>query len=139
LQATELQIQPRSPIESEHYDRTLVTAILRKDRKATAEFVALYADAVHSYVRQRLIPRADLIDDLVQEVFAADPPVSPSRFTSASLSVNQPILAPGQMWNLNEKLRFAPAQQPNAGPAIVWVLNAKAPNLDIHPTPVAST
>lgn len=52
-------------------DTALVEAVLRKDRKATAEFVALYADAVHSYVRQRLIPRADLIDDLVQEVFLA--------------------------------------------------------------------
>ena len=52
-------------------DATLVNAVLRKDRKATAEFVALHADAVHSYVRQRLIPRGDLVDDLVQEVFLA--------------------------------------------------------------------
>ena len=48
-----------------------MNAVLRKDRKATAEFVALHADAVHSYVRLRLIPRGDLVEDLVQEVFLA--------------------------------------------------------------------
>jgi len=52
-------------------DRKLVAAVLRKDRKATAEFVSLHADSVYSYVRRRLIPRVDLADDLVQEVFLA--------------------------------------------------------------------
>lgn len=52
-------------------DRSLVAAILQKDRKATAEFVARYTDQVYLYVRSRLIPRIDLIDDLVQEVFLA--------------------------------------------------------------------
>jgi RNA polymerase sigma-70 factor, ECF subfamily len=52
-------------------DQKLVAAVLRKDRKATAEFVSLHADAVYSYVRRRLIPRVDLADDLVQEVFLA--------------------------------------------------------------------
>jgi len=52
-------------------DRELVAAILRKDRKATAEFVATYADEIYLYVRSRLIPRVDLVDDLVQEVFLA--------------------------------------------------------------------
>ena len=52
-------------------DRELVAAILRKDRKATAEFVAKYADEIYLYVRARLIPRMDLVDDLVQEVFLA--------------------------------------------------------------------
>ena len=52
-------------------DRDLVADVLRKDRKATAEFVARYADHVYSYVRRRLIPRADLVEDLVQEVFLA--------------------------------------------------------------------
>lgn len=52
-------------------ERELVTAILRKDRKATAEFVARYIDAVYRYVHSRLIPRLDLVDDLVQEVFLA--------------------------------------------------------------------
>ena len=52
-------------------DRDLVADVLRKDRKATAEFVARYADHIYSYVRRRLIPRADLVEDLVQEVFLA--------------------------------------------------------------------
>jgi RNA polymerase sigma-70 factor, ECF subfamily len=50
-------------------DRLLAAAILRKDRKATAEFVAKYADPIYRYVRSRLIPRMDLVDDLVQDVF----------------------------------------------------------------------
>lgn len=52
-------------------DRKLAAAILRKNRKATAEFVAKYADPIYRYVRSRLIPRMDLVDDLVQEVFLA--------------------------------------------------------------------
>ncbi len=52
-------------------DRKLVAAILQKDRKATAEFVARYADQIYLYIRSRLIPRIDLVDDLVQEVFLA--------------------------------------------------------------------
>lgn len=52
-------------------ERELVAAVLRKDRKATAEFVELYADAVYSFVRHRLIPRTDMVDDVVQEVFLA--------------------------------------------------------------------
>jgi RNA polymerase sigma-70 factor (ECF subfamily) len=50
-------------------ERELVAAILRKDRKATARFVAGYTDFVYSYVRHRLAPRTDLVDDIVQEVF----------------------------------------------------------------------
>lgn len=49
----------------------LVAAVVRKDRKATAEFVARYADSVYGYVRHRLAPRSDLVDDLVQDVFLA--------------------------------------------------------------------
>jgi len=52
-------------------DQDLVAEVLRKDRKATAEFVARYADHVYGYVRRRLIPRTDLVDDLVQEIFLA--------------------------------------------------------------------
>lgn len=52
-------------------DQDLVAEVLRKDRKATAEFVARCADHVYAYVRRRLIPHADLVDDLVQEVFLA--------------------------------------------------------------------
>lgn len=45
--------------------------LLQKDRKATAEFVARYADCVHGYVCWRLMPRTDLVEDLVQDVFVA--------------------------------------------------------------------
>ena len=47
----------------------LLAAVLKKDRKATAEFVARYADPVFGYVSQRLAPRGDLAEDVVQEVF----------------------------------------------------------------------
>src|SRR5215831_2080209 len=60
---------PAGPREST--DSELVAEILRKDRKATAEFVARYTDQVYRYVRRRLIPRTDLVDDLVQEIFLA--------------------------------------------------------------------
>ena len=44
-------------------------AILCNDRKATAEFVTRCADDVYGYVRSRLAPRYDGVDDLVQEIF----------------------------------------------------------------------
>ncbi len=49
----------------------LTAAVLRKDRKATAEFVSRYSDPIHGYLRHRLIPRVHLADDLLQEVFLA--------------------------------------------------------------------
>ena len=58
-----------SPHPSRSGDQSLVEAVLRRDRKAAAEFVAAHADAIYAYVRRRLIPRVDLVDDLVQDVF----------------------------------------------------------------------
>lgn len=52
-------------------DLALANSILAQDRKATAEFVSRYADRIYSYVRSRLAPRSDLVEDLVQEVFLA--------------------------------------------------------------------
>jgi RNA polymerase sigma-70 factor (ECF subfamily) len=57
--------------QSSAEERELIAAILRKDRKATAKFVAEYTDGVYAYVRHRLAPRADLVDDVVQDVFLA--------------------------------------------------------------------
>lgn len=57
--------------QSSAEERELVAAILRKDRKATARFVAEHTDYVYAYVRHRLVPRADLVDDIVQDVFLA--------------------------------------------------------------------
>ncbi len=56
------------PPQSGPGDRELVAAILAGDRKATAEFVACYSDAVYSYVWRRLLPRTDLVEDLVQDI-----------------------------------------------------------------------
>lgn len=50
-------------------DLELVQAVLRKDRKATAELVRVYSDPVYRYVRFRLHPRVEAVEDLVQEVF----------------------------------------------------------------------
>jgi RNA polymerase sigma-70 factor (ECF subfamily) len=52
-------------------DRELAVEVLRRDRKATAEFVGRFADHIYGYVQRRLFPRTDLADDLVQEVFLA--------------------------------------------------------------------
>lgn len=52
-------------------DVRLVAAVLKRDRKATAEFVQQYSDSIYAYVRHRLIPRTDLVDDLVQDIFLA--------------------------------------------------------------------
>src|ERR1051326_5626041 len=63
--------EPREPKIQFDHEKDLVAGVLRKDRKATGEWVSLYADAVYTYVRRRLVPRADLVDDVVQEVFLA--------------------------------------------------------------------
>jgi RNA polymerase sigma-70 factor (ECF subfamily) len=58
-----------SPAESG--ERELIASVLRNDRKAAARLVAVHIDAVYGYARSRLVPRADLVDDIVQEVFLA--------------------------------------------------------------------
>jgi RNA polymerase sigma factor (sigma-70 family) len=52
-------------------ERGLIAAVLRKDRKATAEFVSAHVDSVYAYVRHRLAPRLERVDDVVQDVFVA--------------------------------------------------------------------
>jgi RNA polymerase sigma-70 factor (ECF subfamily) len=64
-------IQPPAVLTRGVDDGELVAAVLRKDRKATAEFVNLYAGPIYRYLSSRLSPRTDLVDDLVQEVFLA--------------------------------------------------------------------
>jgi RNA polymerase sigma-70 factor, ECF subfamily len=61
-------IDPVVPVADE---RELVAAILRLDRKAAARFVSAHIDAIYSYVRHRLTPRWDLVEDVVQDVFLA--------------------------------------------------------------------
>ena len=52
-------------------DLDLAREVLTRDRKATAEFIGRYAGPVAKYLRSRLLPRVDLVDDLAQEVFLA--------------------------------------------------------------------
>jgi RNA polymerase sigma-70 factor (ECF subfamily) len=52
-------------------ERELIASVLRKDRKAAARLVAGHIDAVYAYARHRLSPHADLVDDVVQDVFLA--------------------------------------------------------------------
>jgi RNA polymerase sigma-70 factor (ECF subfamily) len=52
-------------------DAQLAGALLRRDRKAAADFVERHSGAVYQYVRRRLAPRTDLVDDLVQDIFLA--------------------------------------------------------------------
>jgi RNA polymerase sigma-70 factor, ECF subfamily len=52
-------------------ERRLVDAVLRRDRKAAAALVSAHADAVYGYVRHRLSPRLERVDDVVQDVFVA--------------------------------------------------------------------
>jgi RNA polymerase sigma-70 factor (ECF subfamily) len=71
----------------ERYDeQALVAAVLRRDRKATARFVEDYADQVYAYVRHRLAPRADAIDDVVQEIFLAALASLPQFAATSSLT-----------------------------------------------------
>ncbi len=61
---------PDLPIPKPTHDEAeLVSAIHARDRKATALFVAKYADGLFAYLRRRLEPRTDLAEDLLQEVF----------------------------------------------------------------------
>jgi RNA polymerase sigma-70 factor (ECF subfamily) len=52
-------------------ERDLIASVLRNDRKAAARLVAAHLDAVYAYARHRLSPHADLVDDVVQDVFLA--------------------------------------------------------------------
>jgi RNA polymerase sigma-70 factor (ECF subfamily) len=52
-------------------ERELIASVLRRDRKAAARLVAAHIDAVYAYARHRLSPHADLVDDVVQDVFLA--------------------------------------------------------------------
>jgi RNA polymerase sigma-70 factor, ECF subfamily len=51
-----------------HQDNQLVSAVLRKDRKATAEFVGRCSDWIYPFLCVRLSPRRDVIEDLMQDI-----------------------------------------------------------------------
>lgn len=64
-------IKISSETSTTYHERQLVAQVLSKDRKATAEFVAFCVDSVYSFVRKRLIPRVEMVDDLTQEILLA--------------------------------------------------------------------
>jgi len=68
---TEPGIKAPSETLPSYQERQLVEQVLSKDRKATAEFVSFCADSVHSFVRKRLTPRVELVEDLMQEILLA--------------------------------------------------------------------
>jgi RNA polymerase sigma-70 factor, ECF subfamily len=59
----------RRGLEVSSGEQALLAAVLAKDRKAAAEFISRYADAIYAYVSRRLAPRTDLVEDVVQDVF----------------------------------------------------------------------
>jgi len=63
--------QPQTINSRADEDAALVSAVLRKDRKATAAFVDRYSGHIYGYVRSRLAPRYEQVEDLVQEIFLA--------------------------------------------------------------------
>lgn len=65
------RLAPDAPVAMAAAERELVAAVLRKDRKAMAELVDRYTDPIYAYVRHRMLPRTELVDDLVQDVFLA--------------------------------------------------------------------
>jgi RNA polymerase sigma-70 factor (ECF subfamily) len=52
-------------------DQSLVAEVLRKDRKATAEFVTRCVNSVYAYVCRHLTPRTDAVEDVMQEILLA--------------------------------------------------------------------
>lgn len=65
---TQTQASPK-PDPAADENAKLVAAVLRRDRKAAAEFVERFSDPLFGYLRRRLVPRAELAEDLLQDVF----------------------------------------------------------------------
>jgi RNA polymerase sigma-70 factor, ECF subfamily len=65
------RLTPSETCRQTQSDLELASAIVARDRKATARLVEMHSDEVHRYVWRRLTPKIDSVDDLVQEVFVA--------------------------------------------------------------------
>ena len=52
-------------------EQRLVAEVLARERKATAEFVARCADWLYAFIRHRLAPRTEMVEDLMQESLLA--------------------------------------------------------------------
>ena len=69
--AAKIPIQPAQAPEFVSDERRLVVSVLGKDRKATAEFVDQCVDWTYPFLRRRLVPRPDIIEDVLQEILLA--------------------------------------------------------------------
>jgi RNA polymerase sigma-70 factor, ECF subfamily len=69
--AAKIPIQPAQAPELVSEERQLVASVLSKDRKATAEFVDRCTDWMYPFLRRRLVPRPDVIEDILQEILLA--------------------------------------------------------------------
>jgi RNA polymerase sigma-70 factor, ECF subfamily len=68
---TALAQLPSGGESAESRENLLIAAVLRKDRKATAEFVSCCSDWIYPFVCRRLMPRMDLVEDLMQEILVS--------------------------------------------------------------------
>ncbi len=66
-------------------ERRLIEGVLVKERKATAQFVDLCSDWIYGFVRHRLMPRAELVEDVMQETLFAAWQALPNFRAEASL------------------------------------------------------
>ena len=69
--AVKIPVQPAQAPEIVSDERQLVASVLGKDRKSTAEFVNRCADWMYPFLRRRLVPRPDVIEDTLQEILLA--------------------------------------------------------------------
>jgi RNA polymerase sigma-70 factor (ECF subfamily) len=75
----------RLPVQPATSEQRLVQAVLAKERKSTAEFVELCTDWIYGFVRRRLMPRTELVEDVMQEILLAAWQALPNYRQEASL------------------------------------------------------
>ena len=68
-------------------------AIFARDRKAAAEFVQIHSDSLYRYIRSRLQPRFEFVDDIVQEIFLTAWNPSPSSVPISTRPSTKPALS----------------------------------------------
>ena len=120
-------IRPQYPMRRgdviETGDHRLVAGVLAKDRKATAEFVSVCADWIHPFVRHRLVPRAELVEDMMQEIVLAAWQALPSFRGEAHLRSWVMGIARHKLEDYYRKkirdLEISDEDEPSAGPSVI--------------------
>lgn len=69
--AAKIPIESAEPPQAVPDERRLVANVLEKDRKATADFVDRCADWAYPFLRRRLVPRPEVVEDVLQEILLA--------------------------------------------------------------------